>query len=269
VDNGASALAGKRVVVTRAAAQCAALCRELVARGATPLVLPLVAFAAPENTAPLDAALRELAEFDWILLTSQNAVQALAARCETLDISLAAAAGSLRIAAVGPATAAAAEKAGLKVAHVAATHHGVALAEELGGQVRGCRIFLPRSDRANPALPEALARLGARVTEVVAYRTLAASPAEEEARRQMERGEAEAVLCFSPSAVQHLADLLGAERMRALQKQMVFAAIGPVTAAALRKAGVEHVVVAPDASVPGILAALAAHWQAHAGVRQG
>jgi len=269
VDNGRSALAGKRVVVTRAAEQCEALCRELAALGATPLVLPLVAFAAPENTAPLDAALRELAEFDWILLTSQNVVRALAARCETLGISLAAAAGSLRIAAVGPATAETAEKAGLKIAHVAATHHGVALAEELGGQVRGCRIFLPRSDRANPALPEALARLGARVTEVVAYRTLAASPAEEEVRRQMERGEAEAVLCFSPSAVQHLADLLGAERMRALQKQMVFAAIGPVTAAALRKAGVEHVVVAPDASVAGILAALAVHWQAHAGVRQG
>jgi len=232
--------------------------------------MPLVAFGPPEDPAPLDAALRELVKFDWMLLTSQNAVRALAARCETLGISLAVAAGSLRIAAVGPATAEAAKKAGLQVAHVAATHHGVALAEELGGQMRGCRIFLPRSDRANPALPEALARLGARVTEVVAYRTLAASPAEEAARRQIERGEAEAVLCFSPSAVHHLADLLGAERMRALQERLVFAAIGPVTAAALREAGVGRVVIAPDASVAGILAALLSHWQAqaHAGVRQ-
>ena len=256
-------------MVTRAAEQCEALCRELEALGATPVVMPLVAFGPPEDPAPLDTALRELAKFDWMLLTSQNAVRALAARCETLGIALAAAAGSLRIAAVGPATAEAAEKAGLQVAHVAATHHGVALAEELDGRVRGCRIFLPRSDRANPALPEALARLGARVTEVVAYRTLAASPAEEEARRQIERGEAEAVLCFSPSAVHQLADLLGAGRMRALQERMVFAAIGPVTAAALREAGVERVVVAPDASVAGILAALVLHWQAHAGVRQG
>ena len=269
--SGGSALAGKRVVVTRAAEQCEALCRELEAHGATPVVLPLVAFGPPEDAAPLDAALRRLSKFDWMLLTSQNAVRAVAERCETLGISLDAAAGSLRVAAVGPVTAKAAEQAGMKVRHVAAAQQGVALAEELGGRLRGCSVFLPRSDRANPALPETLARLGARVTEVVAYRTLAASPVEDERRRAVGRGDADAILFFSPSAVQQMKELVGAKRMRALQERMVFAAIGPVTAAALREAGVAGVVVAPDASVAGILTALAVHWQgrSHAEARQG
>ncbi len=257
--------------MTRAAEQCESLCREVEARGGTPFVAPLVAFAAPEEWAPLDAALRHLPDFDWMLLTSGNAVRALAERCETLGVSLPAAAGRVQIAAVGPATAQAAERAGLRVQHVAATHQGAALAEELSGRLRGRSVFLPRSDRANPDLPQALQRLGARVTEAVAYCTLPAAPAECERWQEILRGEADAILFFSPSAVYYLAALVGADGLRGLQARTVLAAIGPVTAEALREMGMERVVVAPDTSVAGILDSLAEHWltKAHAGVKQG
>lgn len=256
------ALAGKRVVVTRAAEQCVELCRELEARGSKVIVMPLVTFGPPEDFAPLDGALCDLAQFDWIFLTSQNAVRALAERCETLGRTLAEAAGPARIAVVGPATEQAAVKAGLKVSHVAAAQHGVGLAEELSREVQGARVLLPRSDRANPTLPETLRRLGARVTEVTAYKTLAAEGGEREKRRELENGAADAILFFSPSAVHNLQDLLGTARMRELGGRMVYGAIGPVTAAALREGGIEDAVVAKDASVAGVVAALAGYWEA-------
>lgn len=252
----ASSLAGKRVVVTRAADQNEALCHELQARQAISVVFPLIGFAPPDDFAPLDAALRDLSQFDWLFLTSQNVLRALLERSAALGLSLSDAAKGLRIAAVGPSTAEAAREAGLPVSHVAANHHGLALAEELETELLGCHVFLPRSDRANPDLPEALRRLGVEFTEVVAYRTVRPAEPDPVALAQLSSGEADAVLFFSPSAVQHLKELLGEAQFRALQEKAIFAAIGPVTARSLRDAGVERIVSAADTTASAVIAAL-------------
>ena len=65
-----SSLAGKRVVITRAPRQSIELLEKLAALGALPESLPLVAFAAPEDYRPMDAALDQLENFDWIIFTS-------------------------------------------------------------------------------------------------------------------------------------------------------------------------------------------------------
>jgi len=95
-------LAGKRIVITRSAAQSEAMVRDLSARGAIPVVLPLVSFADPEDSAPLDAAIKGIEEFDWMILTSAQAVRALVKRGEELKRSLTGPGSKLRIAAVGP-----------------------------------------------------------------------------------------------------------------------------------------------------------------------
>ena len=77
--NQISSLAAKRIVVTRAERQSAGLLGELEALGALPSLLPLVAFAAPEDYGPMDAALDQLESFDWIIFTSENAVRAVTA----------------------------------------------------------------------------------------------------------------------------------------------------------------------------------------------
>ena len=159
-------------MITRAAAQSEALARELSVLGAIPVVLPLVWFAEPEDFAPLDRAIAELQQFDWLILTSAQAVRAVAQRVADLQQRLPGASGHLQVACVGPVTADAARGENLPVSYVAATHNGVALANELGSKVQGARVLLPRSDRANPDLPAALRRYGAQVTEAVAYRTL-------------------------------------------------------------------------------------------------
>jgi uroporphyrinogen III methyltransferase/synthase len=253
-------LAGKRIVITRSAAQSEALAQEFAARGAVPVVVPLVAFAEPEDFAPLDAAILEIQQFDWMILTSAQAVRALVKRCEELRRNVLRSENKLRIACVGPASAEATRQAGLPVEYVAETHTGAALAEELGNRLRGAKVFLPRSDRANPDLPAALKRYGAQVTEVIAYRTLRPSATDERNLRQIADGTADAVLFFSPSAVQHFAELFGVEQLRGLQDKLTITAVGPVTGNALREAGVRRMALAGDTTAAAVIEALEAHF---------
>ena len=249
---------GKRVVVTRAAEQSESLVEALKDRSAIPIVLPMVAFAAPEDPAILDAAVREIPTFDWIFLTSQNALRAILERCEVLRLNPREAFSGVRIAAVGPATAEGVIKAGLAVTYVASKHEGIALAEELAKEVRRKRVLLPRSDRANPALVEKLKGFEAEVTEVCAYKTVKPDSMGD-ASEIWEKGT-DAVLFFSPSAVHHFEELAGREKFLDLSRHGVFAAIGPVTEEALRKAKVERVVLARDTSISAILETLADYF---------
>jgi uroporphyrinogen-III synthase len=243
------------VVVTRATEQAEALCRELAARGAVPLQLPTVGFAPAADTGPLDRALASLAEFDWLLLTSQNTVRALAERFHALQLDPHASGGP-NVAAVGPATAEAATRAGFQVTYAAREHRGAALAGELGTQLRGAHVLLPRSDRASADLPEALRALGARVTEVVAYHTVRPQPNDDAVLRAVQGGEADVITFFSPSAFRNFAEELGLNLLRTIHSQTAIAVIGPVTASALRDAGIIPDVISPDASVDSLVAAL-------------
>jgi uroporphyrinogen-III synthase len=269
-----SALAGKRIVITRAAAQCEALSKELSARGAVPLVLPLISFGEPEDFGPVDAAIGELAGFDWMIITSAQAVRALSARSDAIGRVLAQERGRPQVAAVGPASGEAAEAAGLQVTYVAETHNGVCLAEELGERLRAQQVLLPRSDRANPDLPAALKKHGAKVTEVIAYRTLHSAEADQRSLQTVANGEADAILFFSPSAVQHFEELMGKGKLSVLENKMALTAVGPVTTSALRKTGARRIFTSTDTSSASVLEALETHFgqelmRSHAGAKKG
>lgn len=273
-DKTLGPLVGKRIAITRPAAQSDALAQELAGRGAIPVVLPLVSFAEPEDLAPLDDAIAGMGQFDWLVLTSAQAVRALQQRAAQLRQPMAHAGGKPGVACVGPVTAEAAKKAGLAVEYVAASHNGVALANELGEKLREAKVLLPRSDRANPDLPAALKRYGAKVTEVIAYRTLRAGEANQEGLKRIADGGADAILFFSPSAVQHFAELFGAEQMGLIQDKLAITAVGPVTAKAMHQAGVQRAVIAEDTTAASVIEALERHFAgetktAQAGVKRG
>jgi uroporphyrinogen-III synthase len=255
-----SALAENRIVITRAVEQSFELVTKLERLGAIPISLPLVAFSTPENFEPLDAALRRWQEFDWVLFTSANAVQSVATRAAATKLGILKPTNRPQIAAVGPATNEAATKAGLQVAHVAKTHLGLALAEELAAQLRNKNVFLPRSDRANHDLPAALKKLGTNVTEVAAYHTLPPGDVDRTRVSQVLENNSDAALFFSPSAVNNLVDLIGRESLAALQNKIAIVAVGPVTTAALRNQGVTRIITAADTTPAAILAALESHF---------
>jgi uroporphyrinogen-III synthase len=273
-ENSNKPLAGKRVIVTRAPEQSQPLVGALRDAGAEPVLLPLVAFAPADNPAELDACLKNSARFDWVFFTSQNAVRALRQRCEVLGIPLAQVLEGVKIAAVGPTTAEAATAAGLTVNFISRTHTGVALAEELSSATQTKRVFLPRSDRANPDLIEALNLHGWQVTPVVAYKTVSPSSDSPGSQDSLLRANADAVLFFSPSAVHHLHDLVGSPRFRKLSQQALFVAIGPVSENALRAEGVDRILLATDTTVGAVVSSLADYFakagqQQPAGAKQG
>jgi uroporphyrinogen-III synthase len=257
-----NSLRGKGVVITRAARQSAVLAEALQKEGALPVLMPMVAFAPPDDRGAVDDAIRGMAQYDWVFLTSQNALRALQERSESQGVSLEHAARASKIAAVGPATAEAARTAGLKVEYVAVKHQGTALAEELAEKIKDKSVLLPRSDRANPKLVEKLKALGARVKEVVAYKTLRPGDEFLAKAEQILHGGADAVLFFSPSAVHHFEEVLGQDRLVTLSRRTLFIAVGPVTEQALREAGIERVRTAHDTTVDAVLDALTNYFAA-------
>jgi len=255
-DAARSPLYGKRVLITRAEEQSQDLFQRLRDLDAVPVCAPLIRFALVEESGPLDAALRNLDRFDWLFLTSQNALRFVLERSRVLGVSLTQAASAIRVAAVAPVTAAAAEKAGLHVAYVANKHQGIGLAEELGPQLLGRRVLLPRSDHAGRQLPDALRKVGAEVEDVIAYRTLETQSGANNLRAMVRRGAIDAIVFYSPSAVQHFSDILGSEQAEMAGDQMLFVAIGPVTAGALRESGVVRIVQAADTGTRAVVEAL-------------
>lgn len=258
-EAGKSALAGKTIVVTRTAEQSGKLIEALTARGARVRLLPMISFAAPENYDGLDAALGRLDEFDWIIFTSANAVQAVERRCREKGTPKIDALRHVKAAAVGPTTAAEAEHAGFLVDYVAKNHSGAGLAEELKEELSRKRVLLPRSDRANPDLPNALVRMRAAVTEAIAYRTMAPSQESQGQAADSLKESVDGILFFSPSAVHNFLELLGPERLKALQGRTVMVAIGPATASALSGAGIQRIAHAADTTPEAAVEALEGH----------
>lgn len=257
-------LLGRRIVVTRAAEQSAELDARLEALGAQVLFLPLVEFAPPDDFAPLDRALAELDRFDWLLLTSRNAVRFLSTRARSLSLDLPAMLAEPnrrpRVATVGSATAAAAREQVWRIDHVSSGRGGLDLVRELGADLRGCKILLPRSNRAMPALASALAEAGAQPVQVVAYKTISAAHVDSAILDRIASGEVDGMSFASPSAFSALIENVGLENLKRMIDSVPIAAIGPTTANAIRERGFTVAIEARVSTAAGLAAAIASFF---------
>ena len=247
------ALTGRRVAVTRAPGQAAELLALLRERGAEPVACPTIAVQPPESYAQLDAAVRALDRYDWVAFTSANAVRAFA---ERLAIASAAVPPTLRLAAVGRATARVLAERLRAPDFVPRT----SLAEALGAEmedVGGRRVLFPRGDLAGDVLASALRGRGALVDEVVAYRTVAGDGTGDLARL-VRQGALDAILFMSASSVRHLVDALapaaGAPPLGSRPPAVI--CLGPQTARAASESGLEVSAVAAEKTEAGIVDAI-------------
>jgi uroporphyrinogen-III synthase len=255
----AKPLSGKRIVITRAIEQARDLKDRLENLGATILLLPAVSFSEPADVTELDHAIRSLKSFDWILFTSANAVRFFAGRRRKLGIASGEKSRPRR-AAVGLATASAAAAEGLTIDYVAKEFLGSALARELSASLAGKRVLLPRSERAGRELRDTLKAAGAEVTEVVAYHTGGVGEAEHGVMQAMREANVDVVSFFSPSAVENLRSEMGAEGLSLLGARAALAAFGPMTAAALLKAGLPVTIQAEEATAESMATAIVRHF---------
>lgn len=232
----ASVLEGRRVVITRPGADARRLAARLRALGATPIVAPAIEI---EFTDPpeLDAALARLATYDWIVFTSRNGVEAVFRRLAALE--------GPRVAAIGPATAAALRARGVEPDLVPPRYIAEAVLEALG-DVRGLRFLLPRADLARRLLADGLRARGAFVEEIAAYRTKPASTP------NADLAHADAVTFTSSSTVRSFC------QQNRIPPGTKVVCIGPITAATAQKLGVTVTHVADEYTEDGLIAALIA-----------
>lgn len=214
-------LRGIAVLLTREPEDNRALADLLRARGAETLELPCVRSEPLAELAPLARTIRALGPEDRLVLTSPRGVDAVLRVVRADEIRA-------PISAVGPATARRLAEAGLRAEVASQPATGVALGREL--PIPRGRILLARADRASGDLPEVLRGRGARVEEVVAYRTIAQARGDVAGVRDRIAGGGVEVLVFaSASAVDGFFDAVPAEETATARA----VAIGPTTAARL------------------------------------
>jgi uroporphyrinogen III methyltransferase/synthase len=259
-------LLGARVLVTRSEEQAGETLRALREAGAVAVLVPMIRIDPPADWGPVDAALERLDGYDAILLTSANAAHRFAARAAARGC----APGRIRapVLCVGPRTAEAARAEGLAVDRVAERHDAEGLLAEIEKALppAGRRFLLPRAEQARETLPGALRAAGASVDTVVVYRTVAAEADADSLRRRLVAGELDALTFTSPSTVRHFVAMLDAPAREAAGRCLV-AAIGHVTAEALRAEGLEPEVVPERATATDLVASLAEAWTSRRGGR--
>ncbi len=250
-----NSLAGKRVLVTRPRAQASELCAKLAAQGAMPIVFPTIEVAPLGDYTALDRAIRQLAQYQWIIFTSVNGVNSF---WERLDVVGAGIAPTTRVAAIGPATASALQSHDVTVTLIPDEYVAEAIIENIGA-VQGQRILLPRADIAREALAVELRKRGAIVDEIAAYRTLPAQP-EPNGLLELRRG-VDVITFASSSTVRNFIALVG---RNSIPSQALIACIGPITANTARELGLRVDAQATDYTMDGLVAALVDHFEKQA-----
>ncbi len=254
-------LFGQRIVVTRTRLQASVLREQLEALGAEVLEAPTIRIESPspEQLQRLDTAIQALPQqAEWLVLTSGNAVEALAERLDSLGLDARHLAG-VKIAVIGEATAAQLKNTlGLRADLLPERSVGEAVAEAILAESAGLpRCVLLRADIARPGLPKRLIEAGCEVTEVVAYETKPVEALPDAVLDAFRRGAVDWVTFTSSSTAANLVALLAddAEGLAAAGR----ASIGPTTSKTLASLGYPATLEAETSDVPGLVRALLDH----------
>jgi uroporphyrinogen-III synthase len=248
-------LAGIRVLVGRARHQAGALSAELRKLGATVLEIPFIEIREARSFKPLDSALNHLADYDWLILTSANGVEAMWERLAKLRL-MKTNLQHLRIAAIGPATKKAIELRGVTVNVVPKEYVAESVVRSLQRRVKGKRVLLVRAKVARDVIPRELRNAGAHVDVVEAYETVVPQSSRARLRGVLAspRRRPHVVTFTSSSTVRNLFALLGSSK--ASLEGVRLASIGPVTSSTLRELGLPVHIEAKQFTIPGLVDAI-------------
>lgn len=260
-------LIGRSVVITRAAEQAAALAEPLEALGAEVVLMPVIGVAPPESWDAADETIERLDDYDWVVLTSANGVDAFDERLRVHGLRLADLADR-RVAVVGHSTAARLREHGVEPAVVPATFRAEGLVDELRaiGSEAGRRVLIVRAVEAREVLPDELRALGFTVDVAPVYRVEnVAAPLD--VLDRFAAGELDAVVFASGGTARRFVELFSEAGLDAatLLVAPLVASIGPVTTEALHELGIAVDVQAPEATVAALVAALAERFESVTG----
>lgn len=248
-------LFGKRIVVTRARRQASRVTRQLEDLGAEVVELPAIRIEPPTDIAPLDAAVGNVAAFDWVIFTSANGVDAFFDALGRAGLDGRELAG-VRICVIGPGTARRLGQFALRPDAQPETYRAAEISRTLAAieDLNGKKILCPRADIAPKDLIADLEKLGADVADITAYRTVGETP-DPDLLDDLFAGDGPDWITFtSSSTVTNFVKAVTLDRLRASRASL--ASIGPVTSATMRKFNIEPNVEADSHTIPGLVAAI-------------
>jgi uroporphyrinogen-III synthase len=249
-------LQGVRVLVGRARHQAGALSAALRAVGAHVIEIPFIEIRKPRSFKPLDSAIKTLADYDWLILTSVNGVEAMWERMKKLRLN--ADRKWPRIAAIGPATKKAIEEQGVRVDVVPKEYVAESVVRSLKSKVKRKRVLLVRAKVARDVIPRELRKAGAQVDVVEAYETVVPESSHRRLRGALKdtKTRPDIVTFTSSSTVRNFVALLGWRHPQAKVEGILTASIGPITSSTLRECGLPVDIEAREFTIPGLVNAI-------------
>jgi uroporphyrinogen III methyltransferase / synthase len=249
-------LFGRRIVITRAAADANDFAARIRALGGEAIEFPTIETAPPSSYEILDRAIAEIGSFDWLVFTSVNGVESFVDRLRTRSCDIRQL-GRASIAAIGPVTADRVRRYALTVAAMPAEYRAEAVIDAIGAErITGARILIPRAELAREILPEMLLHHGAREVVVApAYRTVMPSADSAGIRAMIAANAIDLVSFTSSSTVANFASMVGVP-----VAGLKAAAIGPITAETARAHGFEVVAAPMEYTVEALIASIVEYY---------
>lgn len=250
---------GKKVLVTRAREQASALTDGLAKLGADCIEAPSIKIVPPESYGPLDEAIANIKEYEWLIFTSVNGVDHFFSRLAAAGFDTRAI--HAKVAAIGSSTANRLKSYGVAADLVPAEFRAEGIIEVLEPYIKpGMKVLIPRALIARDMLPVKLTELGAAVTVVPAYRTVVGDTDGQQLAEQLAQGAIELVTFTSSSTVTNLLNLLGENGAQLVAKAKV-ACIGPITAETCLEQGIKPDVIAEEYTIKGLIEVITAMYR--------
>ena len=252
-------LSGKRIIITRPRKQAGELTRRLTELGAEVIEFPTISIEPPGDYEPMDRAITQLHQYDWLIFTSINGVQSFFNRLrhfgnDSQSIK------HLKIVAIGPETAARLRDEGVHVYLVPVKYQAEGILERLNpAEISGRRILMPRAARAREILPQTLREWGASVDVVQAYETVL--PPRPSRLHELFQKQVDVITFTSSSTVENFINLLEGEDPNQVLQEVMVACIGPITARTAMNSGLRVDIVSSEFTIAGLVAAIVRFYE--------
>lgn len=247
-------LFGQRIVVTRARHQASELSQAIESLGGEAWEFPTIEIAPPTDSSYLIKAIKNLKDFQWLIFTSVNGVEAFFTELKRQERDVRDLVG-LEIVAIGPATQTALENRGLRIAYVPEEYRAEKIVEGLASRiVAGQKVLLARAEEARDILPISLKAMGAEVWDVPAYKTVIGAANREELQYMLREKEVHMVTFTSSSTVRNFVTLLDGDI--SLLENVSLYSIGPITSATAQELGLKISKEATQYTISGLVEAL-------------
>jgi len=255
-------LFGRRIVVTRAREQSSDFKSMLVELGAHCIEFPTIEIQPPSSWEPLDTAISRLSTYQWTIFTSVNGVKFFMERLWAAGLDARELKG-VRLAAIGPKTAEALEKYGLRADLVPKEYRAESILEGLAGEdLKGQRFLMPRALVARDVLPDTLRGWGCTVDVVPAYETVLPKERSSGMLSRFTDGEIDCLTFTSSSTVSNFFSLFQKDEiLPLLQGRATIACIGPITARTAEEYGLKTDIMPDEYTIAGLVRAIRAHFE--------